>query len=567
MRRLAHSIAANATVQTWRAQWRVRAGIEVVYPNTMVNYVKSADWQRLLGRIGPDAMLHLLTHTAIFVPLENASYMQVCGVPIANRCWSIRYRTAATPTAATAATTITTATTTAAVAPTPSIVPTAGASRSASAPNARLATAQPTNRRRPSRRGGSRFSTKRRRLRLGTANDADPTTTPGTVPATVPLSPSCITVPVARPTAGRAPRTPDLRVAPAPAGARRYIDRARLFYNGRREGQRRITDLLMRLRTTARGARRLLIAVLLQLPVDGARPQAAATTSAAADARHRKPARCGAKRTIHRLPRWMVRALPLFARLLHRHARCQMHRICNVHCPLPDLADRGTHAEQHARLVRSFASYAQVVAFVRSCLRRIVPPTFYGSRRNRARFESHVAELICLRRFEKYASEQLMRGIRTGDMAWLPTARAQLYATRFFRWLIEGLVLPLLSAYFYVTETAVEHNRIFYYRKPVWRRLSSLAIDALCVSALEPVSRTAVARALAQRSFGYSFLRLLPKPTSMRPITNMSRRPVQNEFGSASGALDAARQRQSINAHLQNVHHVLALERARQPGS
>ena len=33
----------------------------------------------------------------------------------------------------------------------------------------------------------------------------------------------------------------------------------------------------------------------------------------------------------------------------------------------------------------------------------------------------------------------------------------------------------LLQSYFYVTESSVHHNRVFYYRKPVWRRICKLA--------------------------------------------------------------------------------------------
>ena len=39
----------------------------------------------------------------------------------------------------------------------------------------------------------------------------------------------------------------------------------------------------------------------------------------------------------------------------------------------------------------------------------------------------------------------------------------------------------LLQSYFYVTESSVHHNRVFYYRKPVWRRICKLAAAGTCV--------------------------------------------------------------------------------------
>ncbi|KAL1918651.1 uncharacterized protein VTP21DRAFT_2673 [Calcarisporiella thermophila] len=57
-------------------------GIECVFPNTIVNFLKSKLWITLLSRIGDSVMSYLLNHTSMFVELQNDSYFQVTGTPL-----------------------------------------------------------------------------------------------------------------------------------------------------------------------------------------------------------------------------------------------------------------------------------------------------------------------------------------------------------------------------------------------------------------------------------------------------------------------------------------------------
>ncbi|KAI0300909.1 hypothetical protein BC826DRAFT_890160, partial [Russula brevipes] len=49
------------------------------FVNTIVTALQEPDWERLLGRIGESAMLHLLTQASIFVPLPNECLCQLTG--------------------------------------------------------------------------------------------------------------------------------------------------------------------------------------------------------------------------------------------------------------------------------------------------------------------------------------------------------------------------------------------------------------------------------------------------------------------------------------------------------
>ena len=48
---------------------------------------------------------------------------------------------------------------------------------------------------------------------------------------------------------------------------------------------------------------------------------------------------------------------------------------------------------------------------------------------------------------------------------------------RWLLWLFDTVVGPTIRAHFYVTETGIQRNRVFYYRKPMWRRLQALGVS------------------------------------------------------------------------------------------
>ena len=58
-------------------------GIQNVYPNTVVGYLKTSQtWSTLHSRIGDDLMVHLLQNLALFVEMPLRCFLQVSGQPI-----------------------------------------------------------------------------------------------------------------------------------------------------------------------------------------------------------------------------------------------------------------------------------------------------------------------------------------------------------------------------------------------------------------------------------------------------------------------------------------------------
>jgi hypothetical protein len=94
----------------------------------------------------------------------------------------------------------------------------------------------------------------------------------------------------------------------------------------------------------------------------------------------------------------------------------------------------------------------------------------------------------------------------------------------FLYWLFDSFVIPLLRAHFYITESGIDRNRIFYFRHDVWKRLSEPALDKLKLNMFQELKQPAAERMLAQRKLGFSTVRLLPKESGVRPIMNLKKR-------------------------------------------
>ena len=92
-------------------------------------------------------------------------------------------------------------------------------------------------------------------------------------------------------------------------------------------------------------------------------------------------------------------------------------------------------------------------------------------------------------------------------------------------WLFNGVIEPALKTYFYVTDTALYRNRLFYFRKPVWRKLEQLERSRIAVTGhFAPVTSLPAGKQADVRAnaLGTAVLRLLPKANSMRRLCNLS---------------------------------------------
>lgn len=123
----------------------------------------------------------------------------------------------------------------------------------------------------------------------------------------------------------------------------------------------------------------------------------------------------------------------------------------------------------------------------------------------------------------------------------------------FLYYLVDSMLIPLVRANFYVTESSVHRARLFFFRHDVWRHVAEPAMAALKTTMFEEVKLEDALRILDSRQLGCSQVRLLPKGAAMRPIMNLRRRTVKRQDRKTLGP--------SINTILTPLHAVLDRER------
>ena len=127
----------------------------------------------------------------------------------------------------------------------------------------------------------------------------------------------------------------------------------------------------------------------------------------------------------------------------------------------------------------------------------------------------------------------------------------------FIYYLIDSVLIPLIRAHFYVTESNIHRYQLFYFRHDVWRSLAEPALASLKLTTFEEMDTYEVQELLQSRTIGFSHVRLLPKEHGVRPITNLRRRALKKGSKTMLGA--------SINSLLAPVHNVLTYEMVRLP--
>ncbi|GAA5844734.1 hypothetical protein JCM9279_002901 [Rhodotorula babjevae] len=232
-----------------------------------------------------------------------------------------------------------------------------------------------------------------------------------------------------------------------------------------------------------------------------------------------------------------------------------------------------TQAQEKARdkpkLAEFACSFHEVERFVHGAVAEVIPRAFWGSVENARLVEDRISAFIRMRRFESTTVHALLQGFSLTACAWLggnsqrSTAadmdkRKELLG-EFLFWLFDGFVIDLVRTNFYVTDAATHQNRPLYFRQDDWNKICAPLLAQLGSSVFEQVPPEQLLPLQRARELGFSYVRLLPKETGVRPIVNLARRPIklglngQKEVG------------QPINKILQSVFDVLTFEKKRKP--
>ncbi|KAK4256365.1 hypothetical protein QN277_009241 [Acacia crassicarpa] len=206
--------------------------------------------------------------------------------------------------------------------------------------------------------------------------------------------------------------------------------------------------------------------------------------------------------------------------------------------------------------VKSYCSISQVVSYIWAVSRSILPPELLGDPSHWRIMTRNISRFIRLRRFEKFPLKLCTHGLKTLTFPFLTTkyfsnsrnARIPIHAEghniglhedfrnwnntlhvikrklleRWIFWYFSSLVVPLVQANFYVTESEHGKQDVFYYRKPIWEKLTSNTIACLNNQRYSCLDEVAVRNILRGRVFGFSKLRLRPKENGVRMVANLS---------------------------------------------
>ncbi|KAI2147442.1 Telomerase reverse transcriptase [Ophidiomyces ophidiicola] len=285
-----------------------------------------------------------------------------------------------------------------------------------------------------------------------------------------------------------------------------------------------------------------------------------------------------AQQNPNKLPK-RLRGLPLrlVQKLQKRHQRCSYVELLKYYCPIQGPPEPDPDSAQP---MTSFATpMALVSAFCRAALQKVVPNDLFGTgedgQRNRAVVMRQVDRFIHLRRFESLSLHEVAQGLKISCIEWLAPPQQQttkkpcLSDARKRReiflellyYLFDSLLIPLVRANFYVTESSAHRNRLFYFRHDRWRALVAPSLARLTTSVFEEVDRSTAAR----HALGCSALRMLPKRAGARPIANLRRRPVVVKARWPGGNKKTTELGPSINMLLAPVFQTLNYEKARRP--
>ncbi|KAJ4971046.1 hypothetical protein NE237_004145 [Protea cynaroides] len=196
----------------------------------------------------------------------------------------------------------------------------------------------------------------------------------------------------------------------------------------------------------------------------------------------------------------------------------------------------------------------QVVSFIWAVCRNIVPPDLLGAPSNLRALRRNISKFISLRRYECFCLRQCMHGLKTSSFSFLCEKFLCCFSNHIVKddlgrganictgsngvnnangilknkvfeswiyWFFNCLVVPIVYANFYVTESEQGRQDIFYYRKPVWEEVTHTAIALLEKQSYRLLDDASFRNILSKRAFGFSKVRFCPKEHGVRILANL----------------------------------------------
>lgn len=235
--------------------------------------------------------------------------------------------------------------------------------------------------------------------------------------------------------------------------------------------------------------------------------------------------------------------LELIQRLRKLHQKCPYTELFRYYCALsPDAAAFLETRETSKSTTELATPVSRVSAFCQAVVKRVIPSAMWGEgpggEHNKRLLLKRVDQFLRARKFESFSLQTFLDGFKISSILWLClphqsehkmsqsdfSKRKEVFA-EFIYYIFDSFLMPLVRSNFHVTESNVHRNRLFYFHHDVWRLVSEPAMNELKCNMFEELDSENAKKRLASRTFGFSSVRLLPKATGFRPITNLRRRP------------------------------------------
>ncbi|KZP22725.1 hypothetical protein FIBSPDRAFT_910389 [Athelia psychrophila] len=252
-------------------------------------------------------------------------------------------------------------------------------------------------------------------------------------------------------------------------------------------------------------------------------------------------------------PKRLKETLSLLEKLIWRHGKCAYKalrdkscssKVCDVTPALELRCWPISQAVKPSKVKPRFAeftcSHTEVYRYAVLVTDAVIPKAFWGSTRNTKLVLRHIKDFISSRRYETPTLHHILQNFSTADCEWLMPAgigmqkQSRVSVTdalkrrelleEFMYWYFSSFLLPLLKTTFYITESSAFRNQVLYFRHDDWDILCAPLIERLTSETFEKITESEAIELLRQRRLGFSFVRLLPKETGVRPIVNLRKR-------------------------------------------
>ncbi|KAL9642153.1 hypothetical protein ABK040_007158 [Willaertia magna] len=197
-------------------------------------------------------------------------------------------------------------------------------------------------------------------------------------------------------------------------------------------------------------------------------------------------------------------------------------------------------SEQFENLMENVTPYHQVATFIKAILRKIIPLELVGGENNMNLIFNNIDKVVKLGRYETLTLNELMHRIKITDFKWiknhqgktdkLQLEKQKIMVQKLILFLFKNVILVLMSTYFYITESDQQRTKLIYFRREIWDLISKSAWNNLNArdSVFRKIEKAEASEILRHKKIPCSTIRLLPKQTNARPIVNLGK----NRFSS-----------------------------------